>query len=374
MEGVTSRAIEIDGVRKCYGSFVAIDRVSLSITPGSFVTLLGPSGSGKTTLLQIIAGLTSLDEGRVVLGDRDVTSVPTHEREIGMVFQNYALFPHLDIFENIAFPLRLRRVNEAEIDRRVRDALEMINLAHVANRKAGQLSGGQQQRIALARALVYRPGVLLMDEPLGALDRKLRDQMKYEIKSIQKEIGITVVYVTHDQDEALTMSDEVAVMNQGRIVQLDTPRRLYQRPATRFVADFIGDSNLIPGHIAADLGGHVEVQTAVGKIRCQGGDRARAVGQSCSILIRPEHGSVEIAEAAPGSSCVNVLTAEVVQSLFRGESTELSVHLRNGTLFRLKQQGTSDPLKTGQRVSLFVDPTEAITVAEDADAPLKVSG
>ena len=208
-----SRGVRIEHVTCRFGPVVAVDEVTLSIEAGQFLTLLGPSGSGKTTLLQMVAGLLTPASGRIHIGDLDVTELAPHRRGIGMVFQNYALFPHLSVSENIAFPLRLRRLPEAETDRLVADALAMIDLPHVGERRVAELSGGQQQRIALARALVYRPSVLLMDEPLGALDRKLRDQMKFEIKAIQQRLGITVVYVTHDQDEALTMSDMIAVIN-----------------------------------------------------------------------------------------------------------------------------------------------------------------
>ncbi|WP_439571977.1 ABC transporter ATP-binding protein [Phreatobacter sp.] len=239
-------AIGLDDISKSYdGRVRAVDAVSLDVKPGEFFSLLGPSGCGKTTTLRMIAGFETVDTGRILVGDRDVTDVPVHRRDMGMVFQSYALFPHRTVTENVAFGLRMRKVPKPEIDLRVRDALAMVALTGLEDRRPGQLSGGQQQRVALARALVIRPPVLLCDEPLGALDRKLRQQMQFELKQLQKELGVTLVFVTHDQEEALAMSDRIAVMNAGRIEQVGTPEEIYDRPRTRFVADFIGEINLI---------------------------------------------------------------------------------------------------------------------------------
>jgi putative spermidine/putrescine transport system ATP-binding protein len=237
--------VRLAGVRKTYGDVVAVDGVDLEIAPGEFFTLLGPSGSGKTTTLRLIAGFERPDEGRIELHGRDVTRVPPYERDVNTVFQDYALFPHMTVAENVGYGLRVKGVPRRERARRVAEALELVQLPNVGGRKPIQLSGGQRQRIALARSLVNRPRVLLLDEPLGALDLKLRQEMQIELKRIQQDVGLTFVYVTHDQEEALTMSDRLAVFNEGRIEQLGAPAEVYERPATEFVAGFIGVSNVI---------------------------------------------------------------------------------------------------------------------------------
>ncbi|MCJ0764815.1 ABC transporter ATP-binding protein [Variovorax terrae] len=244
--GQGSLGIRTEALSKSYGAFAALDRVSLDVKPGEFLTLLGPSGSGKTTLLNIIAGFIAPDEGTLWFGGDDVTARPVHERGLGMVFQNYALFPHKSVYENIAFPLRVRKMAGPEIDRRVREALELVQLSQLGGRSISALSGGQRQRVALARAVVFAPRIVLMDEPLSALDKNLREQMQVEIRRLHEKIGATTLYVTHDQREALTMSDRVAVMNKGRIEQCDAPARIYEKPASRFVAGFIGETTLVP--------------------------------------------------------------------------------------------------------------------------------
>jgi putative spermidine/putrescine transport system ATP-binding protein len=238
--------IRLLGVSKSYdGRTQAVDDVSLVIKPGEFFSLLGPSGCGKTTTLRMIAGFETVDVGRIEVGALDITDLPPHRRDMGMVFQSYALFPHRTVEENVAFGLRMRKVEPVEIARRVADALAMVKLTGFAKRRPGELSGGQQQRVALARALIIRPPVLLCDEPLGALDRKLRQQMQFELKQLQKDIGVTLVFVTHDQEEALAMSDRIAVMDHGKVVQVGTPAEIYEQPRTRFVADFIGETNIV---------------------------------------------------------------------------------------------------------------------------------
>ncbi|MFD9942755.1 ABC transporter ATP-binding protein [Nonomuraea sp. NPDC059023] len=238
-------AVDVRAVTKRYPGSLALDEVSLHVAAGEFMTLLGSSGSGKSTLLNVVAGFTEPTSGSVLVDGADITGVPPHRRELGMVFQHYALFPHMNVFENVAFPLRRRKVRGAELRRRVRDALEVVELGALGERRPSQLSGGQQQRVALARAIVFRPRVLLMDEPLGALDKRLREQLQLEIKRLHRELGITFVFVTHDQEEALTMSDRVALLREGRIVQVGTPQELYERPASRYVAEFLGESNLL---------------------------------------------------------------------------------------------------------------------------------
>jgi putative spermidine/putrescine transport system ATP-binding protein len=245
---VTSAAIKLDQVTKTFdGRVMAVDAVTLDIAAGEFFSLLGPSGCGKTTSLRMIAGFEHPDSGRVHVGGKDITDLPVHRRDMGMVFQSYALFPHRTVAENVAFGLRMREVPRPEIERRVAAALAQVALTGFETRKPGQLSGGQQQRVALARALVVEPPVLLCDEPLGALDRKLRQQMQFELKELQKRLGVTLVFVTHDQEEALAMSDRIAVMNGGKVEQVGTPTEIYERPRTRFVADFIGEINILEG-------------------------------------------------------------------------------------------------------------------------------
>ena len=248
-------AVRLDGARKTYGDVVAVDRVDLDIREDEFFTLLGPSGSGKTTCLRMIAGFERPDQGRVELGGRDVTDLPPYDRDVNTVFQDYALFPHMSVGENVEYGLRISKVDKQERKRRSGEALELVRLGGYEDRRPAQLSGGQRQRVALARALVNRPRVLLLDEPLGALDLKLRQQMQRELRSIQGEVGITFVYVTHDQEEALTMSDRLAVFNRGRIEQLGTPADLYERPRSAFVAGFVGTSNLLRGDVAKALVG-----------------------------------------------------------------------------------------------------------------------
>ena len=237
--------IRLEGVSKRYGAVAAADDVDLSVAQGEFVTILGPSGSGKTTLLSLIAGLNRPTAGRIFIGGRDVTDAPAQQRNIGLVFQSYALFPHMTVLENVLFPLGVRKINGAAARSQALDALRLVRLDGLEDRRPSQLSGGQQQRVALARALVVEPPVLLCDEPLGALDRKLRQQMQFELKELQKRLGVTLVFVTHDQEEALAMSDRIAVMNRGRVEQVGAPTEIYERPRTRFVADFIGEINLM---------------------------------------------------------------------------------------------------------------------------------
>lgn len=245
----TASDIRIEKLTKKFGNFVALNNMSLNIEKGEFITFLGPSGSGKTTTLMLIAGFFYPTSGDVRIGDESIISKPAHKRNLGIVFQNYSLFPHMTISENIAFPLKMRKLNANDIESKVKDALDLVHLREFEHRYPKQLSGGQQQRVALARALVFRPPILLMDEPLGALDKNLREAMQLEIKSIQERLHITTIYVTHDQTEALTMSDRIVVMNNGEMEQIGTPNELYERPANRFVAGFIGESNFLEGRV-----------------------------------------------------------------------------------------------------------------------------
>src|SRR5262252_4273646 len=273
---------------KRYAATTAVDAIDLEVGRGEFLTLLGPSGSGKTTTLMMVAGFTPPSGGEILVDDRPITGMAPEHRNIGVVFQNYALFPHMKVFDNVAFPLKMRGRPPTEIRPQVGRSLDMVRLTGLADRLPRQLSGGQQQRVALARALVFDPGLLLMDEPLGALDRNLREQMKLELKRIHNDVGVTVLYVTHDQEEALTMSDRVALMNRGRIAQLGSAEDLYERPASRFVAEFIGESNLLDGRVEAADGAPVFVHDSGVRVRVAPGPFAPTAGERYTLMVRPE--------------------------------------------------------------------------------------
>ena len=291
-----STHLEIAGVTKRFRRAVVLDDLSLSVGEGEFLSLLGPSGCGKTTLLRILAGLLAPDAGRVRLAGRDLSAVAPHRRNVGVVFQNYALFPHLTVTENVAFGLRARGRPKAEIVPAVARLLDMVRLSHLAGRAIGQLSGGQQQRVAMARALATKPDLILLDEPLSALDRKLRETMQVELRQLLRELGMTAIFVTHDQEEALALSDRIAVMNAGRIEQLDTPRAVYARPTTPFVLDFVGQSTVIPGIVRDSEGGLLLVETASGPIRVPGSFMPRS---RVLVAVRPER-IVPLPAADPG--------------------------------------------------------------------------
>jgi putative spermidine/putrescine transport system ATP-binding protein len=316
-----SSNVQISGLTKRYGDFVALAPTELEVAAGEFLTLLGPSGSGKTTLLSLIVGLATPDGGQLLINGKDVTYGAPYERDIGMVFQNYALFPHMTVAENIAFPLKMRKLDAAAAKKRALEALELVRLPQVAQRYPKELSGGQQQRIALARCLVYKPAIVLMDEPLGALDKKLRDQMQLEIKRIHRELGTTIIYVTHDQEEAMTMSDRICLMNHGRIEQLGTPSDLYFRPRSLFVADFLGESNLLEGTVERVDGAEADVNLA------QDGGRARATvhvpvaaGSKVRVMVRPQNIAVR-----PEHAEFNAVRGKVLDSMITGSLTKLYV-------------------------------------------------
>jgi spermidine/putrescine ABC transporter ATP-binding subunit len=326
--------VRLHELTKTFGSVVAVRDVSVTIDPGSFFTLLGPSGSGKTTTLMMVAGFAYPTRGEVFVDGKPVAGLPPQKRDLGMVFQSYAVFPHLTVFDNIAFPLQIRRARRAEIRQRVGEALELVRLQGYDTRLPRQLSGGEQQRVALARALVFRPRVLLMDEPLGALDKKLRAHMQLELKHIQRHLHVTVIYVTHDQEEALTMSDRVAVMQKGRIEQVGTPADLYEAPASRFVADFLGESNFVDGVVA---GTPVDGRWLV---RAPGGLEFRGVGavplqtgQPVTAAVRPEKlvpvedaaGAVRSGEGHGGA--VNICKGTVEEAIYVGDATRYRVAL-----------------------------------------------
>ena len=322
--------VELRGLRKAFGPLVAVDDIDLTVFEGEFLSLLGPSGCGKTTTLNLIAGFHEPSGGRVVIDGAEVTGVPAYRRGLGVVFQNYALFPHLTVFENVAFGLRMRGVPRGEMARQVAEALALVRLEGHAGAWPAQLSGGMQQRVALARALVFRPRVLLLDEPLAALDKKLRDEMRGELQEIQRAVRITTVFVTHDQQEALALSDRIAVMGRGRIEQVGTPREIYERPAARFVADFIGASNAVSGRVVAVGADEAEVELeGVGRlvVRAACSHRALAAGGRAELLIRPER----LALLPPGGGDgPNTFPARIAGLTYLGSHTEARVELAGG--------------------------------------------
>ena len=314
--------LALEGIVKRYGSQVALGPVSFTVGEGEFLTLLGPSGCGKTTTLHVIAGLLEPDGGRLFMRGADVTALPTDERGMGVVFQNYALFPHKTVAENIGFGLRMRRVPKPEIARRVREMLDVVGLPGVEARYPRQLSGGQRQRIALARAMVIHPAVLLLDEPLSNLDALLRKQMRSELRAIQRRIGITAVYVTHDQDEAFEMSDRVILLNRGRIEQTGSPEALYDRPETRFAAEFIGDANLLEGEIVQIDNGIAKVRTAgAGTISANAGSTGLAAGAAVYLVVRPERIRLSLQPPFDGTA----LTVTIAERVFVGENVRITV-------------------------------------------------
>ena len=320
--GKAGGAIEIAALRKSYGSFVAVDNVALDIRSGEFVTLLGASGSGKTTTLMLIAGFVEPDSGSIRIDGRDILPLPPEKRNLGVVFQSYALFPHLSVFDNIAFPLRLRGLAAADIERRVRSVLSLVDLGEFGGRRIMQLSGGQQQRVALARAIVFEPPVLLMDEPLGALDRKLRDQLQGEIKRVQRDLGVTVVYVTHDQEEALVLSDRIAIVSEGRIIQLGNPDEVYERPVSPFVASFLGESNMLVGRATGGSGAHVVVTLGgAAPVVILGRPGGGSLDGDVVAVVRPE--VVSLGRRDPANP--NVIEGIVTSRDFMGSAVRLAV-------------------------------------------------
>jgi len=323
--------ISVKDLTKRFGPLAVVSEVSLSIQEGELFTLLGPSGCGKTTLLRLIAGFYAPDGGEIRFDDRVVNAVPPHERGIGMVFQNYALWPHMTVSENVSYGLKLRKISSSEIAERVRGVLHKVGLTGLGDRYPGQISGGQQQRVALARALVLNPQILLLDEPLSNLDAKIRIQVRAEIRKLQKELGITTIYVTHDQEEALTLSDRIAVFNQGKVFQVGPPKALYERPANRFVADFIGINNLVDGTVRAIEGPlrTVRVETAVGEISAIYDERLRA-GDRCVICIRPENAAVD----GESGGERNHLKGKISFAAYLGNTLRYDVDLGNGVVFK----------------------------------------
>jgi spermidine/putrescine transport system ATP-binding protein len=323
-------SVRLEGVTKRFGDFTAVRAMDLDIPRGQFFTMLGPSGCGKTTTLRMVAGFEEPTEGRVLLDGDDMTGRPAFKRPTNTVFQSYALFPHRSVEKNVAFGLERQRVGKAEVKRRVAEELERVGLAAEARRRPAQLSGGQQQRVALARALVNRPAVLLLDEPLGALDLKLRKQLQVELKRIQRDVGITFIYVTHDQEEALTMSDRIAVMNRGVVEQVADPETVYERPATTFVAGFIGVSNLMPAEVVSANGVGAELKLDAGPVVRTGDSGGAAARERVHAVVRPEKLSLSAASSVAPTDGASV-EGQVQDSLYLGTATQMTVQLQDGT-------------------------------------------
>ncbi len=354
--------VRLDKVRKQYGSFVAVHEADFSIGRGEFFAMLGPSGCGKTTTLKMIAGFEEPTSGRIILEGDDVSDVPPHKRNVNTVFQQYALFPHMTVFDNVAFGPRSKKLNDDEVTRRVREMLEVVRLSEFADRRPAQLSGGQQQRVALARALVNYPSALLLDEPLAALDLKLREAMQIELKRIQREVGITFVFVTHDQGEALTMSDRIAVMSEGRVEQIGSPLDIYGRPQSLFVAGFIGSANLLPGTIASsdssgtriDLVGGAQVTVAAGN---SAPGLAVSPGERVTVMVRPEHVSFNDQSG---------IAISVTDSVFQGASVRIVGRMDNGT-----EVSAVLPLDPSRSAPL---PGDSVRMGWHASSPYLLSG
>ncbi len=359
--GTGGESVEIRSASKSYGAVRALDHVTLNVAPREFVSLLGPSGSGKTTLLGLLGGFIQPSSGSIHFGDRDVTFLPPHKRDIGIVFQNYALFPHMNVGENVAFPLRARRLPKARWPEKVRAALAMVGLAGYEERGVAQLSGGQRQRVALARAIIFEPRLILMDEPLSALDKQLRESMQIELRELHKRIGATIIYVTHDQREALTMSDRVAVLKGGRIVQIDRPERLHDHPADSFVASFIGEASLLP--VRRIDSGSVALGPAVLR-------SARPIPNGDALILAVHSEKLLIDEGA-ADAARNRLTGTVTDVVYQGESLRIFLALPDGTALSLRQPSHHEayrripPLGGSLTVTLHPDDTIVLLKAPE---------
>jgi putative spermidine/putrescine transport system ATP-binding protein len=369
-EGASPRVmVRLHGVRKAFGRVVAVEELSLEIREGEFLSLLGPSGCGKTTTLNLIAGFFPPTAGTIEIAGEDVTDKPAYLRGLGMVFQSYALFPHMTVFDNVAYGLRMRRVPKPAIRERVREALALVHLERKEGARHRQLSGGEQQRVALARALVYHPPVLLLDEPLAALDRKLRDTMRAELKEIQRRVGITTIFVTHDQQEALSLSDRIVVMSRGRAEQVGTPREIYDRPRTRFVADFVGAVNVLPGRVTRTAGDLGVLLDGLGEVALPGSALGAGVqpGDRVDLFVRPE--SVRLSSSPAGSA-----VARVREITYLGQHTEVRLAAgpdASGPAFTLliEEKGQGSPPPPGTEVRVEIDPRQARIFPREREAP-----
>ena len=365
MSAPAAHALELRGLSKRYGSFTAVDAVSLRVERGEFLTLLGPSGSGKTTILMAIAGFVAPNAGAVLLDGADITALPPERRDFGMVFQGYALFPHMTVAENVAFPLRVRGLSRADRDARVRATLDLVQLAAFAERRPSQLSGGQQQRVALARALVFDPALLLLDEPLSALDKKLRAELQDELKALHRRVGRTFVNVTHDQEEALSLSDQVAILNHGRLVQMGAPEALYERPRTRFVADFLGKSNFLHGTVREVRADGMALQAGATRL-VQAGAAHPAPGTPALLSLRPE----KIGLLAEAEAAENEVAGTIASWAYLGAGYSLSVRTADLGEIRVALPAWRAPIapREGLPVRLGWAADAAVPVLEDADA------
>lgn len=356
--GAERPAVEFRDIDIAYGAFVAVRNFSLAIAKGSFVTLLGPSGCGKTTILRSIAGLVDISTGQISIGGRRVDDVPIYKRNIGLVFQSYALFPHKNVFDNVAFGLKYRNVAKPEIARKVGQALDMVRLPGSEKKLPSQLSGGQQQRIALARAIVFEPEVLLLDEPLSALDANMREEMRVEIKKIQKATGITAIFVTHDQEEALSMSDQIVVMNAGSMEQIGTPEEVYETPATAFVADFLGKANMLAGTVSAVDGSTATVALAAGQAITLTPPKPLAPGSAVTVVVRPQ--KLSVGPSAAG----NRLRGRIVSNSYLGGSAIYEIDIGGGTTIRANTQINGIVAREGEMVDVGFDPAGCVLLDE----------
>jgi spermidine/putrescine transport system ATP-binding protein len=366
--------IRLDRVTKAFGDTIAVDDLSLDIEEGEFFSMLGPSGCGKTTTLRMIGGFDDPTRGTIYLGGRDVTDLPPYRRDVNTVFQSYALFPHFNVFENVAFGLRRRKVDRSEIERRVRESLELVDLVGFDRRKPGQMSGGQQQRVALARALVNRPKVLLLDEPLGALDLKLRKQMQLELKRIQEDVGITFIYVTHDQEEAMTMSNRLAVMRHGKAEQIGPPEDVYENPQTEFVASFLGASNLLDGELKEQRNGTSTVLLTGGDAVNLPTERAPfGSGASVKVGVRPEKITIEPENDGTSAPGLNTVSGLLRMSTYIGVSHQYKVEGPGGASLTVWVQnlGARPAPHPGERVRLSWEPEHTFAVLPQEDLELE---
>ena len=355
-------SVRLESVRKVFGSTVAVDGVDLEIASGDLFFLLGPSGCGKTTLLRMIAGFATPSGGRISIGDRDVTNLPAEKRDTGMVFQSYALWPHMSVRENVAFGLKVRKLDRARIDEEVDRALALVRMEAYQTRKPNELSGGQQQRVALARALAFRPTILLLDEPLSNLDAKLRIEMRSEIRRIVDELGITTIYVTHDQKEALSLADDMVVMRDGHVVQRGTPRSLYSRPTSRFTADFLGETNLIPAEITGRVDGRIQLSTDSGALESTAFDDSIPEKGNVTVSIRPE-ALVQVESAAAASSGSSLIEGKLLGTIFLGEMAQHQVQIAEGVTVKVFQLNPRE-LAPGSDILLAVAPEDIVMLCD----------
>ncbi|GAB4448231.1 MAG: ABC transporter ATP-binding protein [Chloroflexi bacterium OHK40] len=362
-------AIELRDVVKRFGEVAAVDHVSLQIRDGEFFSMLGPSGCGKTTTLRMIAGFEYPTSGEIRIHGREMATIPAHQRPVNTVFQSYALFPHMSVAQNVAFGLEMKRLPKAEIGPRVAEALEMVRLGGFAERRPRQMSGGQQQRVALARALVNRPEVLLLDEPLGALDQKLRKEMQLELKRLQNRVGITFIFVTHDQEEALTMSDRIAVMSQGKVLQVGTPTEIYERPICTFVADFIGETNFVEGKVIENGGNYATIETPDGLMLRGITPRPVQLGANATLSIRPEKALLVTTTDAKAEGPF-AMPAQVELVSYIGSDTRITVRLNNERTIDIWEQNTRSTVdrdaywQPGERAVIVCPPDNALVLTE----------